>query len=350
MDKLKYRNIILHLAETGKWPNEIFKELVETYGDASPSYSTVKYWARNFKHGVSEAGDAPRSGRPESAILQSTVDQIKKLVESDPKMSIRMLAARTNSSYGTTFTILHEHLNMKKLYAKWVPYNLSEAQKANRVCMARSFLRKFCTDFESTKARLITSDETWIMYTNPSNNENSRERHLVDSPRPQKPKLQPRGEKVMLTVWWDARGVIMLDFWKKSDKIPYDATYYQNLIEKVRKILPRVRRGIISARPLVLIDNAPIHSARDTGRCFEKNGFELAGMPPYSPDLAPSDYYLFRNLKSWLQGRCFESEEELISEVEAWFRSKPADFYERGIEQLRDRMKSLIKSGGEYLD
>jgi histone-lysine N-methyltransferase SETMAR len=153
----------------------------------------------------------------------------------------------------------------------------------------------------------------------------------------------------MLTVWWDAKGIISLDFWKKSNNISYNASYYQNLLTKVRQCLPTKRRGILKARPLVLIDNAPIHTACETRRCIENCGFEIIEMPPYSPDVAPSDYYLFRNLKSWLQGQYFTCEEELISKVTAWFEAKPAAFYERGIDQLKDRMNQLVNLNGEYL-
>ena len=49
-------------------------------------------------------------------------------------------------------------------------------------------------------------------------------------------------------------------------------------------------------------------------------GYELLPDPPYSPDLAPSDYWLFADLKNMLEGKRFGSNEEVIAE--AYFEAK----------------------------
>lgn len=51
-------------------------------------------------------------------------------------------------------------------------------------------------------------------------------------------------------------------------------------------------------------------------------GFELLPHPPYSPDLAPSDYCLFADLKRMLRGKRYRSDEEVIAETEAYFEGK----------------------------
>jgi len=51
-------------------------------------------------------------------------------------------------------------------------------------------------------------------------------------------------------------------------------------------------------------------------------GYELIPHPPYSPDLIPYDYFLFPNLKTWLNGKKFSSNEEVILAVNEYF----ADF------------------------
>ena len=60
------------------------------------------------------------------------------------------------------------------------------------------------------------------------------------------------------------------------------------------------------------------HIEHCTGK-KHKLGFESLQHLPYSPDLAPSDYYLFSNLKRWLYGRRFESNEEVRWETEGYF-------------------------------
>ena len=54
--------------------------------------------------------------------------------------------------------------------------------------------------------------------------------------------------------------------------------------------------------------------------------------PPYSPDLALSDYWLFADLKKMLAGKKFRTNEEVIAETEAYFEAKDKSFYKSGIE------------------
>jgi hypothetical protein len=56
--------------------------------------------------------------------------------------------------------------------------------------------------------------------------------------------------------------------------------------------------------------------------------------PPYSPDLAPSDYHLFMHLKQWLASQSFEDADRLKTGVTTWFKSLAADFYDTGTRKL----------------
>jgi hypothetical protein len=65
--------------------------------------------------------------------------------------------------------------------------------------------------------------------------------------------------------------------------------------------------------------------------CFN---WELFGRPPYSPDLAPGDYYLFSYLKNWLGSQCFNNNNEFMEGVRTWLSSQVADFFDSGIQTL----------------
>ncbi|XP_018342136.1 PREDICTED: histone-lysine N-methyltransferase SETMAR-like [Trachymyrmex septentrionalis] len=81
--------------------------------------------------------------------------------------------------------------------------------------------------------------------------------------------------------------------------------------------------------------------------------FELVAHPPYSLDLAPSDYYLFPHLKRWLQGKRFRSNEEVIAEIEAYFEGTKrlnVSYYRKGIEILENRYTKCIALEGNYVE
>ena len=78
--------------------------------------------------------------------------------------------------------------------------------------------------------------------------------------------------------------------------------------------------------------------------------FELLLHPPYSPDLASSDYWLFADLKKLLQGKRFGSNEEVIAETKAYFESKDESFYKNGIKKLEKLLNERITLEGNYVD
>jgi [histone H3]-lysine36 N-dimethyltransferase SETMAR len=71
--------------------------------------------------------------------------------------------------------------------------------------------------------------------------------------------------------------------------------------------------------------------------------------PPYSLDLAPSDYHLFRSMYHYLSGKNFNKPEEVKSSLEEYFASKPSSFYNNGIKNLVNRWKKVVESDGNYI-
>ena len=79
---------------------------------------------------------------------------------------------------------------------------------------------------------LVTVDETWVHYYEPENKAQSHQWVGPGSLRPKKFKTQPSADKVMVTVSWDSKGVIMLNFLPKRSTIT--GVYYANLLDQLR--------------------------------------------------------------------------------------------------------------------
>jgi histone-lysine N-methyltransferase SETMAR len=77
--------------------------------------------------------------------------------------------------------------------------------------------------------------------------------------------------------------------------------------------------------------------------------WKILDHPPYSPDLAPSDYQLFRSLQNHLNNKKFKRFEEVNDAVLTYFESKPRSFYKAGIEKLVARWETVIASSGNYI-
>ena len=78
---------------------------------------------------------------------------------------------------------------------------------------------------------------------------------------------------------------------------------------------------------LVLARQCPAHRALATQKKLAYLDFQCLDHPPYSPDLAPSDYHLFPGLKNQLKGRHFSSDAEVIAAAETWLDGQPFDFF-----------------------
>ena len=124
--------------------------------------------------------------------------------------------------------------------------------------------------------------------------------------RPKKFKTQPSVGKMMATVFWDTTGVIMLDFLPKRSTIT--GVYCANLLDQLRTAIHEKRRGKLSKGVLLQQDNTRVHTCKVAMDAVEQNGYELIPNPTYLPDPAPSDFFLFPNLKKDFCGCHFLSD------------------------------------------
>ena len=97
-------------------------------------------------------------------------------------------------------------------------------------------------------------------------------------------------------------------------------------------------------------DNARSHtSAIATAKLFDLR-YEILPHPPYSPDLAPSDYFLFPNMKTWLRGKRFSSNEEIIAATSEYFERFDKNYFLEVIKKLEYRYNKCIQLKGNYVE
>jgi histone-lysine N-methyltransferase SETMAR len=98
-------------------------------------------------------------------------------------------------------------------------------------------------------------------------------------------------------------------------------------------------------------DNAPCHTGAVAKNKLNEMGWKVMPHPPYSPDIAPSDYYLFQKLQHYLNSNklVFKNAREAIAEVNNFLDSQPTSFFKNGIDKLIVRWQDVINNGGSYL-
>ena len=118
-----------------------------------------------------------------------------------------------------------------------------------------------------------------------------------------------------------------------------------NLKEEIAKKRSQVKKEVLFHQ-----DNASCHKSIATMVKLHELHFKSLPHPPYSPDLALSDYWLFADLKRMLQGKRFGSNEEVILETETYFEAKDKSFYKKGIKLLEKHWNQCITLEGDYVD
>jgi len=115
-----------------KAPKEIHAILIEILGEHATLNTTVKNWVAQFKHGDFSTCVAPRPGRPKTVTTPEIIDQFPELILEDRRSFVKSIAEQYGISRERFGSIIHEDLDIRKLFAKWVPKCLNADQKHQR--------------------------------------------------------------------------------------------------------------------------------------------------------------------------------------------------------------------------
>ena len=154
--------------------------------------------------------------------------------------------------------------------------------------------------------------------------------------------------KVLATVFWDMHGILLVKFQKPGETV--NSAAYQNTLISLKEPIRRRRPGLLSEGVLPLHDNAWPHTANATVDLLKSWKWEILPHPPYSTDLAPSDFHLFPQLKKSLRGNHFQSSEDVKDAVHQWVRQQSPNFYYRGLDSLILRYDKCLNRLSDYVE
>jgi len=293
-----------------------------------------------------ELEDDPRSGRPISKATQENIDLVRQLIDEDPHSTYEDIEGETGLSHGTVFTIIHQHLQKQKISSRWVPHELTLEQKKLRVQICRENLKKF----EQVTWRLcdiLTCDETWI-YLRQIGRKQSNACWRDKGQEPGTVVTRERNElKVQFSIFFRSSGAVFVRSLGKGETL--DQFYYQdNCLKPVIKELQRLRPETGTRGIKLLHDNARPHSAQEAKDYLKKEGINLMPHPPYSPDLAPCDYWLNSYMKQQLH--TYKDANSLHNAVSKVVFNIPTEEYRKTFNKMIERIRLCIKNNGDYFE
>jgi hypothetical protein len=136
-----------------------------------------------FNNGRTNVHDKARPGRP-SLITDDLKNQVNDKILADRRITLDQLhMAFPQVSRSLLGEIVSEHLQYNKICAQWVPWNLSDQHKADRMGAALTFLTRYHADGDTFLYQIVTGDETWVSHFTPTSKCQSCEWHHPWSPK-----------------------------------------------------------------------------------------------------------------------------------------------------------------------
>jgi len=176
----------------------------------------------------------------------------------------------------------------------------------------------------------------------PKTKRQSEEWHTKNSPRPKKASMSRSRVKTM-TFFFNSRAIVHKQFVPPGQTVNH--AFYKDVLERLRKRVQRIRRDIADDWVLQH-DNAPAHTALSIQEFLAKKNIPLLPHPPYSPDLAQCDFYLFSKLKSKLKGHHFGTMENIQKIVTDELNTLTENDFQYCYEQWKKRWNQCVTSQG----
>ncbi|UYV67910.1 hypothetical protein LAZ67_5002472 [Cordylochernes scorpioides] len=236
-------------------------------------------------------------------------------------------------------------MGMVQKQGNWVPYELKPGNIERHICTCELLLKR--QNWKAFMHRIVTRDERWIHYDNPKRRKSwVKPGHASTSTA--KPNIH--GKKLMLCIWWDQLGVIYYELLQPNETITGER-YQQQLMRLSRAL--KIKRPLYAKRHDKVIyqhDNARPHVAKVVKETLEALQWDVLPHPLYSPDIAPSDYHMFRSMTHGLAEQHFTSYEEAKNWVNVWIASKDEEFFRHGIRMLPERWEKVVAKDGQYFE
>ncbi len=355
--RLPQRENLKFLVASGKNATASYRALQQVYGEETMSRTQVQVWHKHFREGDGHTPvtDLHRSGRPRSAHVPEAVQAVRQSVHQDCRKTFKTVSSETGLSTGTVQRIIKKDLSLKKKAPKWIPHVLTDEQRRFRMKLCAQNLEKLADEPDLLEA-IVTGDESSIWTFDPETKVHSMQWRSKGEPRPQ---IAMRGQtrcSTMLITFFDMEGMVLNEFVPPRETVTSE--FYVEILKRLRERIRRKhplkwkggRDGSTDRDFIVHHDNASCHTSTITLAFLGEHNMDLLPHPPYSPDLAPNDYFLYPELKKILRGQNFRNIQSVQEAVMRELRKFTVDQFQAAFHELPRRWTKCLNSEGHYFE
>lgn len=163
------------------------------------------------------------------------------------------------------------------------------------------------------------------------------------------PKEDTAITKLLITVFFDYQGVVHHEYAPQKQTVnkEYYLTVIRRLLDNIRRKRPQLWK---SGDRKIHHDNAPAHASHFIQNFLAKYGIARVRQSPYSPDMAPCDFWLFHRLKKPLKGTKFQDTEEIKTNATKHLMAIPKSYFEKCFQQWKHRWEKCLDSEEAYFE
>ena len=341
------RDFAVDLAKCGMSVEDIIKMTRKVYekGIGRTQAYAIK---RQLKEGRDMANQIFRGGLVRFVRTNSNVNRVKAIIEADRRLSVTQIMAETKLTRTTIHNILTKDLGLVKRCARWIPKILNEEQKASRVRCCKAFLAAAAADPDFLDA-VVTMDETSVAFSTPETKRQSMQWVKKGSPGPIKARRHTSRRHQMVVTFFDRAGLVYQHYMPAGQTM--NSSYYIKTLKAFKKAYAKKRPQNRGKVVKLHSDNAPAHASKMTQEYMAANSSWINPVehPPYSPDLAPCDFWLFPKAKSLLGGIHIEGK-TVRHQWERVCRQLNSDDFVEAYEKWLRRCQKCVDLHGGYVE
>ena len=153
----------------------------------------------------------------------------------------------------------------------------------------------------------------------------------------------------MLIAFFDVRGIVHTEIMPQGHTI--NQHIYRDVLRRLMRSVREKRRELYKKKSWLLHhDNAPVHNALSIREFLAKNNIAVLEQPPYSPDLAPCDFFLLPKLKGVMKGTRFPDVQAIKRAVTKELRAIPKKSFQECMEAWQRRLEKCVRAHGDYFE
>lgn len=238
--------------------------------------------------------------------------------------------------------------NFKELHGRWHGGWLQFDEKYRRQKDSEKLLTIYKRDPKAFFRRFVTTDQFWVYHQNPDTTEHTAEKADDNETPSKKTKTSASMKKVGVIVFWDAFGIILIDFFKSNKVIT--PKYYTNLLQRLSEEMEKKRPKIGKQKRMLQLSENGVTASVEVRAKVYRLGFDDFQISNDCADLCPTSFYLVPNLQKAFQGRQFSSDKAVIDAVNAYFENLDEWTFKDGIKELQERWAKCIAARGDYFE